>query len=642
MSLKPYPHLNDSGIQQLGKIPAHWDMSRLGYEAWVRARLGWKGLKAEEYVESGYVLLATPNIKEREIDFSNVNFISQERWDESPEIQLDLGDVMLAKDGSTLGIVNIVRELACCATVNSSIAVITPGNRLLGLYLHYALQTSFIQATIQRLKGGMGVPHLFQDDIVRFPLPLPPLTEQRAIATFLDRETAKIDALVAEQERLIALLTEKRRAVISHAVTKGLDPNAPMKDSGIAWLGEVPAHWEVKRLKHLFSFIKRQEKAELPILSVYRDFGVIEKASRDDNINKTPDDLSLYQTVDSSYLVVNKMKAWQGSLGISQLYGITSPDYAAFRPRHAESDQFLNYFLRCQLLPDVYRSISNGIRPDQWRLEPDRFLQIEVALPSSEEQLAITAYLDRETVKLDTLTTEAERAISLLKERRAALISAAVTGKIDVRDVNTPVQIDKSRLRLVLAATIIETIAHKPGSGRTKVHKITYLAETHAGIHELQGSYVRQAAGPLDWKMITETEAQLQSSGHITVEQPDGHGTPVTYKVVGQRGAFRNELQSSLGSRAGTLDRLIVDLADLDTKSVEAIATLYAVWNDALIDGALPTDREIVAGVLNDWHPDKKKKFTTSELQVWLGWMRRHHLVPKGEGPRTQMNRLFP
>ncbi|MGA2705869.1 MAG: hypothetical protein ABSH35_32905 [Isosphaeraceae bacterium] len=262
---------------------------------------------------------------------------------------------------------------------------------------------------------------------------MPPLHEQTAIASFLDRETGKIDSLVREQRRLIELLKEKRQAVISHAVTKGMNLHAPMKPSGIEWLGDVPEHWEVKRLRFLFKQEKRQNQEGKEVLSVYRDYGVILKDSRDDNMNKTPEDLSAYQLVNPEDLVVNKMKAWQGSLGVSDLEGITSPDYVVFAPRHREFSAFLHLLLRSQSMVSVYRSISNGIRPSQWRLEPDLFLSLSIFLPPLCEQREVVGFVADQTSKFDALTAEAQRAIDLLQERRTALISAAVTGKIDVR-----------------------------------------------------------------------------------------------------------------------------------------------------------------------------------------------------------------
>ena len=253
MSLPRYPKYKDSGMEWLAEVPERWTTTKLGFESWVRARLGWKGLKAEEYVDDGFAFLSTPNIKGRDIDFAGANFITQERFDESPEIKIQRGDVLLAKDGSTLGTVNIVRHLPRPTTVNSSIAVITPYERLVGQFLYYVFQSSHMEQTIEQAKGGMGVPHIFQGDINKFQITLPPTDEQTHIAAYLDRETAKIDALMAEQQRLMELLKEKRQAVISHAVTKGLNPKAALKPSGNEWLGDVPDHWEITPLKYVVS-----------------------------------------------------------------------------------------------------------------------------------------------------------------------------------------------------------------------------------------------------------------------------------------------------------------------------------------------------------------------------------------------------
>jgi type I restriction enzyme, S subunit len=221
--LDPTAPMKPSGVEWLGDIPINWMVSKLGFEAWVRARLGWKGLKAEEYVENGFAFLATPNIKGNDIDFENVNYINQNRYDESPEIKLNPGDVLLTKDGSTLGTVNVVRHLPRPATVNSSIAVITPGKALDGIFLYFLFQSSFMQNTIQMTKGGMGVPHLFQEDLNKFHMPLPPLAAQLSIAAYLDDATAKIDTLIAKARQAIALQKEHRTALISAAVTGKID-----------------------------------------------------------------------------------------------------------------------------------------------------------------------------------------------------------------------------------------------------------------------------------------------------------------------------------------------------------------------------------------------------------------------------------
>lgn len=274
---------------------------------------------------------------------------------------------------------------------------------------------------------------LNQDGIGRCSIRVPSFSQQVAIAQKLDEETRRIDDLIAEKSSFIALLREKRVAAISHLVRRG--NGACLVDTGIEWRGLAPSSWQRSKLKALFQQVKRQGYENLTVLSVYRDYGVIEKSSRDDNINKTPENLANYQLVEPGDLVINKMKAWQGSMGISQYRGITSPDYVVMKPRYKTNPRYLHHYLRARPMPWVYRQISNGIRTDQWRLEPERFLDLPIFLPPMEEQADIADRIDRETTRIDGLIYETERSINLLTEKRAALITAAVTGKIDVRSV---------------------------------------------------------------------------------------------------------------------------------------------------------------------------------------------------------------
>lgn len=265
-------------------------------------------------------------------------------------------------------------------------------------------------------------------------IPLPDHETQRAIANFLDRETARIDQLVEKKQALVDRLPEKEKAKISALVLRGVDGDAPLRDSGVDWRGQVPAHWEESRLKAHFRPAKRQGYDDLEVLSVYREFGVIEKASRDDNINKTPDDLSKYQLVEPGDLVINKMKAWQGSLGVSTFRGITSPDYVVMTRTGDHHPLYMHHLLRAQPMPTVYHLISNGIRTDQWRLEPEKFRMLPVFLPPRPEQEAIAGLVEKELGKLREVSEVILRSIDRLREYRAALITAAVTGQIDISE----------------------------------------------------------------------------------------------------------------------------------------------------------------------------------------------------------------
>jgi type I restriction enzyme S subunit len=286
------------------------------------------------------------------------------------------------------------------------------------------------------LKQGATVESIEHDFLARTEIPLPPPAEQRAIAAFLDRECGKIDGLVAEQERLIGLLKEKRQAVISHAVTKGLDSNAPMKDSGLPWLGQVPAHWEALRLGALFAEVAEDGEHDLPVLSVSIHSGVSDDELADEQLDRKvtrSEDRTKYKKVQPGDLVYNMMRAWQGGFGTVSVTGMVSPAYVVARATGAVRTQFIELLLRSPQAVEEMRRHSRGVTDFRLRLYWDEFKQIRVALPPLGEQEAILAAVAAEVSRSEALAAEAERAIELLKERRAALISAAVTGKIDVR-----------------------------------------------------------------------------------------------------------------------------------------------------------------------------------------------------------------
>lgn len=414
--LEPYQEYTDSQVEWLGEVPAHWQVKKL---SWLTECLDGRRvpLNAEERA-----------LMRGEYPYWGANSIVDhvDRWLFDEEL------VLLGEDGAPFfdRTKSVAFRVSGRIWVNNHAHVLRPRRSVDAGFLTYALNSVDYRTFID----GTTRDKLTQGDMNAIPIQCPGVGEQRVITAFLDRETATIDALLAKKERLIELLQEKRTALITRAVTNGLDPTIPMKDSGVEWLREIPRHWQLTKIKRLFRQAKRQGHADQPVLSVYRDYGVIEKSSRDDNFNRTPEDLELYQLVKVGDLVINKMKAWQGSLGVSTLPGITSPDYVVYSPCHAEHSSFLHHFLRNRMLACVYLTMSNGIRPSQWRLEPARFEDLAVFLPPREEQKRIVAFLDVEAAKLDSLLAKVHDAIDRLQELRTALISAAVTGKIDVRN----------------------------------------------------------------------------------------------------------------------------------------------------------------------------------------------------------------
>lgn len=218
--LNPNVKMKDSGIEWIDEIPITWNKARIGYHSWIRARLGWKGLKAEEYVEEGYAFLSAFNIINNKLDWSNLNYITQERYDESPEIKLCTGDIILVKDGAGIGKCARIDSLPIGgATTNGSLAVISTYDNLSYKYLYYYLQSSIFQNYIFRIMNGMGVPHLSQEELRKITVPIPPMKEQNDIVGYLEKKSIEIDAAIDEKKLQLEILAQYKKSMIYEYVT---------------------------------------------------------------------------------------------------------------------------------------------------------------------------------------------------------------------------------------------------------------------------------------------------------------------------------------------------------------------------------------------------------------------------------------
>lgn len=211
--------MKDSGVEYNDFIPCEWNEAKLKYLVYLRARLGWRGLKADEYVDNGFIFLSAFNIINNKLDFSEVNYINQFRYDESPEIKLNLGDVLIVKDGAGIGKCAYVDYMPKESTPNGSLAVITPNDKLYGKYLYYYFLSSMFQERILQLKDGMGVPHLFQGDMREILIPVSNVEEQQEIANYLDKKCTEIDRLIECKQKLLAELENYKKSLIYEYVT---------------------------------------------------------------------------------------------------------------------------------------------------------------------------------------------------------------------------------------------------------------------------------------------------------------------------------------------------------------------------------------------------------------------------------------
>lgn len=648
--IRPYPEYRDSGDEWLGALPSHWAVRRLKQVAHAypsnvdkKSHEGELPVRLCNYTDVYY------NDVIADVDGLMVATASA---DQVEKFSLRAGDVIITKDSETaddIAVSAYVPDDLPGVVCGYYLSMIRPKAGTSGAFLKRYFDSHYAKSSVAVRANGLTRVGLGQYAVDNLLVPVPPLEEQTAIAGFLDREIGKIDALVEAQRRLIDLMKEKRQAVVSHVVSKGLDRTAPMKDSGVEWLGEVPAHWRVCLLKRAFA---RTDYGISESLEPEGPIGVL----RMGNIQEgriTVGDLKYVGQVDDALLLrpgdllFNRTNSLDqiGKVGMVRKLPDAPLTFASYLVRLQLADQgvpeFMSHMLNTRGVLDQARARAL-VAIGQCNLNPVRYGEIVIALPPAQEQRFIAIELDRLTAQIDALVREAMVVIARLTERRAALISAAVTGKFDIRPQRqAPVAADQATARRLVGATVLELVADTPASGRMTSAKRMYLAEAHAGVWELQGQPQRMAAGPFDGALMSEVEAELARVGHIATSQPGGPNSQVHYRLTGARGALRAELDALLGDRRAAFDKMLADLGGLESKGVEAVATLYAVWNDMLIDGKTPTDDVVIDGALNDWHAEKRDKFTRPELHNYLGWMRRHDLTPSGRGPRTKSGALL-
>jgi type I restriction enzyme S subunit len=279
---------------------------------------------------------------------------------------------------------------------------------------------------------GISYPAINASELADIALPVAPLDVQRKIAAFLDTEVEGIDLLIAEKQRLLNLLAEKRRAAIADFVTKGLNKEAPRRDSDVPWLGDIPAHWRIERAKWLFTERDdRSDSGDEELLTVSHLTGVTSRAEKDVNMFMA-ESLAGYKRCEAGDLVINTLWAWMGAMGVARQPGIVSPAYNVYQPVAQLDPEYVDLLVRTPRFVEEVTRYSKGVWSSRLRLYPEGLYEARLPVPPLDEQQAIVKHVQIETKNLDDLAEATERTIALLQERRSALISAAVTGQLDL------------------------------------------------------------------------------------------------------------------------------------------------------------------------------------------------------------------
>lgn len=434
---QPYPKYKASGVEWLGEVPEHWKNKSIKYVASCNDDV--LGENTSPDFELEYVEISDVSYQKGIEKFSKIKF--SEAPSRARRKVID-GDVIVSTVRTYLRAISPVIKPSENTIVSTGFAVVRP-HGVVPKYLGYVFLSEYLISKIIAHSTGVSYPAINSSELVSQKITIPTTSEQTAIANFLDIQTAKIDTLLAKQQRMIELLSEKRQALISHAVTKGLNPNVPMKDSGVAWLGDVPAHWTVKKAKFLFEFITSGSRgwAEyysddgalfFRITNLTRNtiepkleslqYVMVPSDTEGERAKIKKNDLLISITADLGSVCVATESIAGGY--VSQHVSLCRPNNVVVSPR------WLGYYILSDIAKEQFYSSGYGGTKIQLSLEDIR----EIVVVQPDEQTAIADYLDTQTAKIDTLISKTKQAIALLQERRNSLISAAVTGKIDVRN----------------------------------------------------------------------------------------------------------------------------------------------------------------------------------------------------------------
>ena len=442
---KSYPEYKDSGIEWVGEIPSNWSVEPVFsvFDPTTEKNLDGK--------ESNVLSLSYGHIIRRDVE-KNFGLLPESfntyQIVNAGDIILRLTDLQNDKRSLRVG---LAKEKGI---ITSAYLKLFTKDGLNPRFAYRLLHSYDTTKVFYGLGGGLRQSMKFED-FRRLPILVPPLSEQEKIADFLDSEIVQLDTLIEKQQRLIELLTEKRQAVISHAVTKGLNPDVPMKDSGVEWLGEVPAHWETLKLKHLIKALESGcsvNAADIP--ANYNEVGVLKTSCvytrtfrSEENKTVIPEDLSRVKCpVREGAIIISRMNT-PDLVGASALVkedvsNIYLPDrlwQTIFDDAYELEPEFLAHFMTIKGFITQISLAAEGASSSMQNIAKEDYLAINCVLPPVSEQKMIVDSINSNITQFELLIEKANQAVELMQERRTALISAAVTGKIDVRDWETPV-----------------------------------------------------------------------------------------------------------------------------------------------------------------------------------------------------------
>ena len=436
--------MKPSGIDWIGDVPANWYMIKLKYFSYLKGRIGWQGLTADEFIDEGPYLITGTDFENGKIQFDRSYHISDERYNQAPEIQLKVGDLLVTKDG-TVGKMAYVDMLPGKASLNSHLLLIRPlENKFDNRFLFWLMSSSVFSGYTEYAQDGTVMASLSQEKIGNFIAYFPEITEQQAIADFLDKECAQIDSIAADLEKQIELLQQYKKSLITEAVTKGLDKSVPMKDSGVEWLGKIPAHWDVKRFKDECSkigdidhYMPDSADEGIPYIMTGDfigdenniDFVNCKRISREDYIRLSKKMKPMYGDI------LLARYATIGTVRIVDIHEEFLVSYACaiIRIKESSYSKYIYYYLKSDT---YFEEISQYIKTNtQANVGIDSIGRAKVPVPPIEEQEEISEFLDKKCHEINLVLRDKQKQLLTIQQHKNSLIYEYVTGKKRVKEV---------------------------------------------------------------------------------------------------------------------------------------------------------------------------------------------------------------
>ena len=426
----------NSGIEWIGTIPSDWKLDKIKYMANLYGRIGWQGLTSEEYIDEGPFLVTGIDFCKGRIDWNNCVHISEKRWEQADKIQIKNEDLLITKDG-TVGKVAIVSDLKGKASLNSGVLLIDLKDKNSKKYLYWVLCSDVFWTWFNyKNSGNSTILHLYQKDFNEFIYTIPELKEQKLIANFLDKKGSEINAIIEKIENQINLLKDYKKSLITETVTKGLNKNVSMKDSGIEGIGEILEEWDVSKIK--YSLILMGSGSTPDSSNPLNYDGEINWIQSGDlygksYITETEKTITKYalhgnkslKRYIAPFVVVAMYGASVGNIALSQIDSYTNQACCVMKGNNSLDNKYLYYFL----IANKHEMLMLAIGGTQPNISQQLIKNLTIIIPKFNDQLEIVEFLDKKCSEIDSVISKKERQLDLIKEYKKSLIYECVTGK---------------------------------------------------------------------------------------------------------------------------------------------------------------------------------------------------------------------